>query len=367
MFYLIGLLSIIFFALAISVISKSIKLNKSLVADENTDDALDSNNNANAYGMIIFWALGTIAGVWSFMVAKPDFLPIAASEHGVKTDSMFWTSMAVVTLAFFVSNTLLLYFAFKYRYNKNRKATFYPVNHKLELIWTVIPAIVMAILVFTGWRTWRDITSQAPSDAVVIEITGHQFGWYVRYAGNDDNQLGNFNYKLIDETNNIGIDFTDKNSFDDFTATELHLPKGKPVLLKIKAQDVLHSVYLPFHRVKMDAVPGMPTKFWFTPNISTDEMRAKLGKKDFNFKVNCTEVVDYKEGEGLEEGCVLWVCKTPEGKLFSCRPRGTREDRVELFKNGDKYVGKKLTVRFQELTNDKVPRFPVGITFRDYE
>jgi DNA ligase-1 len=79
------------------------------------------------------------------------------------------------------------------------------------------------------------------------------------------------------------------------------------------------------------------------------------------------EVVNYKEGEGLEEGCVLWVCKTPEGKLFSCRPRGTREDRVELFKNGDKYIGKKLTVRFQELTNDKVPRFPVGITFRDYE
>ena len=79
------------------------------------------------------------------------------------------------------------------------------------------------------------------------------------------------------------------------------------------------------------------------------------------------EVVDYKEGEGLEVGCVLWVCKTPEDKLFSCRPRGTREDRVELFKNGDKYVGKKLTVRFQELTNDKVPRFPVGITFRDYE
>ena len=77
------------------------------------------------------------------------------------------------------------------------------------------------------------------------------------------------------------------------------------------------------------------------------------------------EVVNYKEGEGLEEGCVLWVCKTPEGKLFSCRPRGTREDRVELFKNGDKYVGKKLTVRFQELTNDKVPRFPVGITFRE--
>jgi ATP-dependent DNA ligase len=79
------------------------------------------------------------------------------------------------------------------------------------------------------------------------------------------------------------------------------------------------------------------------------------------------EVVGYKEGEGVEEGCVLWVCKTPEGKTFNCRPRGTREDRAEMYLNGDKYVGKKLTVRFQELTDDKVPRFPVGIAFRDYE
>ena len=198
--------------------------------------------------------------------------------------------MSIITFAFFATNTLLLFFAFKYRFNKNRKANFYPVNHKLELIWTVIPAIVMAILVFTGWRTWRDITSQAPSDAVVIEITGHQFGWYVRYAGEDDNQLGNYNYKLIDETNSIGIDYTDKNSFDDFTATELHLPKGKPVLLKIHAQDVLHSVYLPYHRVKMDAVPGMPTKFWFHPDKRTEEMRAELGNPDFNYEIACTEI-----------------------------------------------------------------------------
>ena len=79
------------------------------------------------------------------------------------------------------------------------------------------------------------------------------------------------------------------------------------------------------------------------------------------------EVVDYKEGEGQEEGCVLWICKTPEGKIFNCRPRGSREDRMELFKIGKQYIGKKLTVRFQELTDEKVPRFPVGIAFRDYE
>lgn len=79
------------------------------------------------------------------------------------------------------------------------------------------------------------------------------------------------------------------------------------------------------------------------------------------------EVIGFKEGEGLEAGCVMWLCKTPEGKTFSCRPRGSREDRQDYFLNGNSYVGKMLTVRFQELTNDNVPRFPVGIAFRDYE
>lgn len=79
------------------------------------------------------------------------------------------------------------------------------------------------------------------------------------------------------------------------------------------------------------------------------------------------EVVGFKEGEGLESGCVLWVCTTPEGRVFNCRPRGSREERCELFRSGDAYVGKLLTVRYQELTDDGVPRFPVGITFRDYE
>jgi DNA ligase-1 len=79
------------------------------------------------------------------------------------------------------------------------------------------------------------------------------------------------------------------------------------------------------------------------------------------------EVVGFKEGEGAEKGCVLWTCKTEKGATFHCRPRGTREDRTELFQKGASYIGKKLTVRFQELTDDGIPRFPVGIAFRDYE
>lgn len=79
------------------------------------------------------------------------------------------------------------------------------------------------------------------------------------------------------------------------------------------------------------------------------------------------EVVGFKEGDGVEKGCVIWLCKTDNGEYFHCRPRGSHEERMELFTNGEQYIGKKLTVRYQEETDDGLPRFPVGIAFRDYE
>ena len=79
------------------------------------------------------------------------------------------------------------------------------------------------------------------------------------------------------------------------------------------------------------------------------------------------EIVGFYEGEGGDKGLIIWRCKTEDGKLFGCRPHGTHEERAELFKHGKEYVGKMLTVRFQELTADGIPRFPVGIAVRDYE
>ncbi len=316
MTYLIGLLSVVFLALAIMIVSKSMTLSKGIQVSENDDDSpVDGANNLNAIGFILFLVFGSIGATWSFIHSKPDLLPVAASEHGLITDRMFWISMGVITFAFFVTNALLFTFPFIYRHKKGKVATFFPVNHKLELIWTVIPAIVMAVLVFSGFKVWRDITSKAPDNAVVIEVTGHQFGWYVRYSGNDDSKLGNNNYKLIDDTNSLGIDLTDEHSFDDFTTTEMHFPKGVPVLLKIKAQDVLHSVYLPYMRVKMDAVPGMPTKFWFVPNMTTDEMRYKTGNPDFNYKLNCTEIC----GRGHFGMAMTVFVDTPEEYAAWCK------------------------------------------------
>src|SRR5690606_31742012 len=139
-----------------------------------------------------------------------------------------------------------------YQHKDEKRAYYYPHNNKLEIVWTMIPAVVMAILVFAGWKTWANITSAAPADAVVVEVMGKQFSWLVRYPG-ADGKLGEANVHLIDATNEIGVDFSDPNAMDDFMPREIHVPKGKPVLFKIRSRDVIHSVFLPHFRVKMDA------------------------------------------------------------------------------------------------------------------
>lgn len=299
---LIVILAVVFLILTILVISKTQNLLKGVKgkSESEIDDTItDGANNANAIGLFIFWILSVIGVFWSFNYAKKDFLiafgdlPTASSAHGKETDYWFWFGMAVITISFLVVNSVLFYFPLKYRYKKGRTAYFYPHNNTLEIVWTLIPAVVMAGLVFTGLKTWNKIMSDAPKDAEVIEIMGKQFGWQVRYGGVDNEKLGNYSYKLINdaEGNEFGLDFTDENSFDDFTSnTEMHIPKGKPVLLKIRARDVLHSVFIPHMRVKMDAVPGMPTKFWFVAEKSTADMRAELGNPDFKYEIACTEV-----------------------------------------------------------------------------
>ena len=95
--------------------------------------------------------------------------------------------------------------------------------------------------------------------------------------------------------------------------------------------------------------------------------RSKDLQKFKEFEEDEFQVTDFTQGEGSESGLVIWICKTQKGQVFQVRPRGTHEQRAELFKQASRYVGQNLTVRFQELTDGGIPRFPVGITFRDYE
>jgi len=293
MVYVVGLLSLVFLVLTIVVLTRMTSVLKGLGGASDaaaTESRVGIGNRINAILFLAFLILGSIAAAWSFIESTKYYLPEASSPHGRRTDSLFWLTMAIITIAFLVTNALLFYFSFRYRYREGKRATYYPENHKLELIWTVIPAVVMALLVFTGWRAWRDIMSEAPADAVVVEIVGKQVNWEARYPGVDNNKLGNYNYKLIDANNTLGIDLSDEAGFDDFVTNEIHIPANRPVLLKIRAKDVLHSVFIPHMRVKMDAVPGMPTRFWFVADKTTEQMKNETGNQNFKYEIACTEV-----------------------------------------------------------------------------
>ena len=262
------------------------------IAKGDNQKRVTSDNRLHASLLVVF----LIAGIFGFFYYSfggldDSFIQPLASEHGARTDKWFWITMAITAFVFIMTQILLFGFSYMYQYKEGNKATFYPHNNKLELIWTAIPAVVLAVLVISGWKIWVDITGPAPEDAEVIEVYGYQYAWAFRYPGND-NKLGAYDYRKTDLINNnqVGIDYSDKAAFDDFMGRELHVPKGKPVLLKIRARDVIHSVYQPNFRLQMNAVPGLPTRFWFVPTKSTEEMRQETGNPDFNYELVCNKI-----------------------------------------------------------------------------
>jgi len=296
------------------------------VAKGEKSERVHSSNSVHAGLFVLFMVVSLGVFFWYSYTFFDDYTLPVASEHGVETDNLFWITMAVTVIAFSIISVVMFLFLYKYQYKEGRKAKFYPDNHYLELTWTIIPAIVLAVLIFTGLGAWNRITSPASEEAEVIEVVAQQFAWTARYPGVKDNELGKYNFRLIDAINEFGLDLTDKNSFDDFKSLELHIPKGKEVLLKIRAKDVLHSVFLPHFRVKMDAVPGMPTQFKFIATKSTQEMRDEVGNQNFNYELACTEicgrghfsmkmtvVVDEPEAyEAWKRGQEAWLKQNPD-------------------------------------------------------
>ena len=251
------------------------------------------NNKINAFLMIVFLVLG-LAGAWycnTLYYGKTLFPQGSASLEGEKIDLMLYITIAVTGVVFVITQILLFWFAFKYQEKDGRKAYFFPHNTKLELLWTTVPAIFLTVLVVFGLKFWFKITSDAPKDSVVVEITGHQFGWEMRYPGKDG-VLGKKSFKLSNSPagNTLGVDFKDPESWDDLHTNEMHIPVGKPVKLVIHAQDVIHDVGLSHFRMKMDAVPGIPTTMWFTPIYTTEEMKVRTGNPNFVYEISCDQM-----------------------------------------------------------------------------
>jgi cytochrome c oxidase subunit 2 len=261
-----------------------------VIKNESKQRVPAASNKTQGVLLLLFLIFGLIGFFYySFGGLDESYIIPIASEHGAVTDRLFWITMMITGTVFVITQIFLFYFAFKYQHREDKKAYYYPHNNMLELFWTGVPAIVLAVLILSGWVAWRDITGKAPDNAEVVEIMGYQYAWAVRYPG-ADKKLGDYDYKKIDATNQMGIDFSDRNSFDDFIPREIHIPKGEPVLFKIRARDVIHSVFVPQFRLQMNAVPGMPTRFWFVPTKSTEDMRKETGNPDFNYELVCNKI-----------------------------------------------------------------------------
>jgi len=287
----LGLLAVLLVLIILSQVFRSADLLNALDRNKTGDverTTSVSANNFNAIMMIVFLIGFLILTFWSAFYYAPRFLPQASSVHGEVLRAMFQRTLWATVPVFVVCHILLFVFAYNSKNEKGKIGTHFAHSTKLEVIWTLIPAVVMVVLVVDGIINWNKITGPASPDAMVIEATAQQFKWDIRYSG-ADNKLGNKSIALIDDNNAMGQDWNDQANHDDFLTTELHLPVGKEVLVKINSQDVLHSFALPHFRVKMDAVPGIPTQFKFTPTITTAEMRAEYGK-EFNYELACMEL-----------------------------------------------------------------------------
>ncbi|OIQ21760.1 MAG: cytochrome C oxidase subunit II [Flavobacterium sp. MedPE-SWcel] len=242
--------------------------------DENTEVANDKDNNVNGYLMFAFVGFIYIFTIYSLIKWGHLVLGTPASEHGAQYDTLMSISMWLIFTVQTITQFLLHFFSFKYRGSKDRKAYYLADNDKLEFIWTIIPVIVLTVLILYGLYAWNDImfVDDEKEEALYVEVYAKQFGWEVRYPG-EDGELGKANVRYIKGVNTMGVDMSDPNAQDDITATELHLPKGRKVVFQFRSQDVLHSAYFPHFRAQMNVVPGMVTQFAFTPILTTEEMR----------------------------------------------------------------------------------------------
>jgi cytochrome c oxidase subunit II len=278
----------------------------------------------------------------------------AASIEGVETDWLLNLNFVIILIGFFLTNFLLFYFSFKYVRKPGVKAYYYPHNNKLEMIWTIIPAIVLAAIIILGLKSWNKLTAISGDDAVRIELFAKQYDWTARYAG-ADNVLGRHDYKLTADNNELALvtsntidssirimlegpsgieviqrvlnnrdtvlnDSTmnvlrvelsrkerllrllfqmkgnhskgiDNFAWDDIIQKDtLYLCVNQPYEFNFRAKDVLHSAYFPHFRAQMNAVPGMTTRTKFKPIFTTQQMRKKMNDPKFNFVLLCNKI-----------------------------------------------------------------------------
>ena len=285
-YILIGLVVLLIIATLVQITRVSELLSR--IKNQDVNKITDNDNKTQGFLFLVVGGGFILFVIWQMLVWDHLLLPPASSLHGAEIDSLMKVSMGLILAVFFLLTPMLFYFAYKYKGNKKNTAYFFAHNNKLEVVWTVIPTIILTVLIVYGLRTWDRSMNPDISESTVIEVYAQQFNWKARFSG-DDNKLGKSSYTLVNNENVLGVDMNDENALDDKLVREVHLVVDKPVLLKFRSQDVIHSAFLPHFRVQMNCVPGLSTQFAFTPTQTTTEMKQQEGE-DFEYVLLCNKI-----------------------------------------------------------------------------
>jgi cytochrome c oxidase subunit II len=237
--------------------------------------------------------------------------PLAAA-HGGQIDNLIGYIHIFMLILFVGWGGFFLYVLFRFRKSANPVADYRGVTSHRSVYLEIAVAVVEAVLLI-GFAIplWAARVGDLPNekDALLVQVTGEQFAWNIHYAG-ADGVFGRTDIKLLDlQSNPLGLDREDPAAKDDITlVNQLYLPVGRPVIVRLRSKDVIHSFGVPEFRVKQDAVPGLTIPIWFIPTITTADMRTKLGNPEFMYEIACAQLCGL--GHARMRGLV--TVQTPE-------------------------------------------------------
>ena len=221
-------------------------------------------------------------------------LPALATTHGPQIDGLIGWIHVFMLILFVGWSGFFVFCLIRFRRSRNPVANYTGVKSHRSAYLEVGVAVVEGVLLF-GFAIplWAARVESMPPehDALVVHVTGEQFAWNVHYAG-PDGKFGRTDVKLLDlQSNPLGLDREDPAAKDDVTTlNQLYLPVNKPVVVRLRSKDVIHSFGVPEFRVKQDAIPGLTIPIWFVPDVTTEEMRARTGNPEFQYEIACAQL-----------------------------------------------------------------------------
>jgi len=221
-------------------------------------------------------------------------MPALAAANGSQIDNLIGWIHIFMLILFVGWGGFIAYCLVRFRRSRNPVADYTGVRSHASNYAEIAVAVVEAVLL-VGFSIplWAARVDHLPaeSEALVVEVTGEQFAWNVHYPG-PDGKFGKTDLKLLDlQSNPLAIDRDDPAAKDDVTTlNQLYLPVNKPIIVRLRSKDVIHSFGVPEFRVKQDAVPGLTIPIWFVPNITTADMRARTGNTEFQYEIACAQL-----------------------------------------------------------------------------